>query len=181
MKSITFISLCFIGIITTSKCHCQVSENFTITYGKEDDIYVEEFSKSAKPRLLTYYYRDVTSLAIHNDDLYVSRRETDDKYSTIRRYKVSTDSKSFKIENTSGELFHVVNEVEEDILSMVIAERHVYSGCSDGVLWRRSADKKYECEKFQVFLGWIFQSKITEIDYNPDDGQIYTMIMKIAK
>lgn len=58
---------------------------------------------------------------------------------------------------------------------MVIANNHIYSGRSDGVIWRCSAEKSRNCQDLKVFEGKRKNIKIAEIDYNPADGQIHAV------
>lgn len=178
MKLVALMSFYWIGIFSyVLQCYCQENDSLTVIYAVENQVFAKEFGGHNLPKELENFEGHVTGLAMYNDYLYISEARSGffTKNSRIWRIKKLTNSTSFEIDKSSKETIHVVSADSADILSMVIANGFIYAGRSDGVMWRCSTDKQDSCKDFNVFKKKSIDTSITSIDYNPADGNIYTV------
>lgn len=158
------ISVCLVAVLlSASWCNCQA--NFTMIYAIQKEIFVKEPGRYNVSRKLTNLNGNVTDFAIHNNHFYVSIKRSVEhrRNSQILRFKI-TNSKNFGIDNSGVKIFATVNAVFADILSMVIVGSYIYSGRSDGVMWRCLADAAHRCEDFNVLKARSVDTSIVNLD-----------------
>lgn len=169
MKSIiAFTCLCFIGIIYAPQSNSQKIENFTIVYAVTDRIFSREIGKHKTPKTVVEIDSYVTSFATYNDYLYASLHSNGYKPHTgiwrVKKSSISSNSSTWQ--QVKG-----INSNYVDFLSMTIAKGNIYAGRNDGVVLKCPVDKPNSCQHFHVGKS----NKVTEIEYNPNDGKIYVV------
>lgn len=180
MKYLALLSLCLMEIFSTAspKCTYPEKENSTMVYATGKKVFLTEFEGLNVTKESIEFKSQVTGFTLYNDHLYglVKRSDKNHRDSEIWRFKLQKNSTSFKIDNSTKETFHVVNSADADLLCMVIVRGYIYSGRSDGKIWKCSADKKHSCEDFHTFEGNPdYQREIGEIEFNPKDRNIYAV------
>lgn len=184
MKITSLLFSYFIGIIITPMyCNCQVDDHFTMVYARDKKVYSRDFGHHSTPKELKEFNGTVLDLVNYNDQLYVLIKHELEYNAIWRGNKLINDSTSFGIDNTSWEEFHVVriNGDGDDatyLRSMVIVNGDIYSGRTDGVIWKCSVDKARSCDK-EMFKKYINSYNEGEIVYDPNDNQLYTVWLNV--
>lgn len=166
-----------VSIATIPKCHCQEIENPSMVYAVGGEIFVR---KSGVSKKLTTFSRDVTGFAKYKDHLYVSvkRSESGTRDSGIWRVKVLGNNSTIfdNIKDSDWEEFDVINSDDAEILNMVIAKGYIYSGRSDSVIWRCSADVPHKCQNFNIFpLTMRRKGIVSNIVYKQNNYRVFAI------
>lgn len=112
-------------------------------------------------------------MVIHNGYLHISKRRTLRLHSAILRTKVQTGSTRFEIDNSSWKVFHEINAAPADVLCVVIVNGSIYSGRSDGKIWKCSVVRVHSCKDFHDFRK--SHQRVSEIQYNPKNDTTYAV------
>lgn len=166
--------LFLVAILSTAfHCNCENSKDFKMIFGLADGrVLVANSYLFNKTKQIARFPNEISSLAVHKDYLYVSQKVHSfiNRDSSIWRCKI-IDSKNFII-HPNCIRFTEVCLLGESVLSMVALQDYIYVGRSDGVIWRCATDNTNNCEIFNQ----VGAHKITGIDYNPRNGNIYVSL-----
>lgn len=147
----------------------------TIVFSADKSVSVENTNDFYKAVKLKEFDRDVTSLVIYENYLFVSLARSDEWFSEdsqIWRANI-TYPKNFTIAVKSWERIGVANNLFDDITCMVGVKGKIYAGLSDGSILKCSAEEKDKCEYLHTL-----PKSINGIDYDPNSGRIYASTKK---
>lgn len=145
-------------------------ETFTMIFASDKQVYVGKSHKLNEAIKLKDFDRKITSLAVHNNHLFVSLVRSDKWFSSdssIWRSNI-TYSKNFTIDPKSWDKIVLAKNVGDDITCMVGAEEHIYAGLTDGEILKCSAKEKDNCEIWKK----SDESHITGMDYNSGNSYV---------